>query len=49
MGWLKGLWRAEEGQGLVEYSFLLMLVALVVMTALGTLGLMAANALLLSW
>jgi len=35
---LKRLWREEEGQDLVEYGLLLVLIALVAATALTSLG-----------
>ncbi|MBO8126932.1 MAG: Flp family type IVb pilin [Firmicutes bacterium] len=35
---IKGLWRDEEGQGLVEYGLIIALVAIVVITVLTTMG-----------
>ena len=36
--WLESLWSNEEGQGLVEYALILVLIAVVVITVLGLLG-----------
>ena len=41
--YLRGLIRRKEGQGLVEYSFLILLVAIALMVALGSLGTQLAN------
>ena len=38
MKFLKMLWKDEEGQDLVEYGLLLVLVALAAVTTMGTLG-----------
>jgi pilus assembly protein Flp/PilA len=35
---LKSFWNREEGQGLVEYSLILVLVSIVAITALGLIG-----------
>ena len=36
--WLESLWSNEEGQGLVEYALILVLIAIVVIVALRSLG-----------
>jgi pilus assembly protein Flp/PilA len=35
---VKRLWQEEEGQGLVEYALLVVLIALVAIASMGTLG-----------
>jgi len=40
---LKRLWKDEEGQDLVEYGLLLLLVALVAITSMKTLGGIISN------